>query len=291
MNLRNRGRVSPNTLSATTVCRDISPNAVAQDDGCERPMADTSTTATTDQCAVLIVAPSPDDVLLRLGQSLSETGAAVHFTTDVYMAMARLANGEQFEHVVVEAAGLDDYERAFLKIAPQYYETSAFYVPARAVLDDHALAEGRYEVLSPGGIVDAVLGIREAETAESAADTEAEWTEPRTIGEPELPDAKEFHDASHPPEAPPKLSTDGGVDDDQLGPSLHDAVRQRMGGEASPPAPRRRPPGSTEPPDAPPAAETDARVSREEMDALLGHDDDTLDEMTDATRKDGKDDA
>lgn len=255
-------------------------------------MADTTSTS-TDQCAVLIVAPSPDNVLLHLGQSLSETGAAVHFTTDVYMAMARLATGERFEHVVVEAAALDDYERSFLRIAPQYYETSSFYVPARSVLDDRMLAEGRYEVLSPDGIVDAVLGIREAETAESADEVAAEaaWIGPRTIGEAAPP---EEETAQPTPDAPPagsRLSTDGGVDDEQTGPSLHDAVRERMGNEGAAPVQRRRPPGSTEPPPETPPPESDTRVSREEMDALLGHDEDTLDDMTDATRDDGKDEA
>lgn len=258
------------------------------DDGSERPMSDT-TSATTDQCAVLIVAPSPDDLLLRLGQSLQETGAAVHFTTDVYMAMARLATGERFGHIVVEAAALDDYERSFLTLAPQYYESSSFYVPARSILDERMLTQGRYDVLSPDGIVDAVLGIRDAETLE--ATIEASLAEPRTIGEPDeavQPSNADIDTAG--PLSPPKLSTDGGIDDEDHRPSLHDAVRERMGGNGGAPAQRRRPPGSTEPPADPPSNESDTRVSREEMDALLGSEDDTLDDLTDAARNDGRDD-
>ncbi|MCB9857890.1 MAG: hypothetical protein H6818_19580 [Phycisphaerales bacterium] len=249
-------------------------------------MADTTST-TTDQCAVLIVAPSPDDLLLRLGQSLQQTGASVHFTTDVYMAMARLATGEHFGHIVVEAAALDDYERTFLTLAPQYYESTSFYVPARSILDERMLTHGRYEVLSPDGIVDAVLGIRDAETLEATMD--ATLAEPRTIGEPDeavQPSNAEIDTAGS--LSPPKLSTDGGIDHEVDGPSLHDAVRERMGANGGSPAQRRRPPGSSEPPADPPP-QSDLRVSREEMDALLGGEDDTLDDMTDATRNDGRD--
>lgn len=253
-------------------------------------MANTPTT-TTDQCAVLIIAPSPDEVLIQLGQSLSNTGASVHFTTDVYMAMARLATGERFAHVVVEAAALDDYETTFLSLAPQYYETSEFYVPARSVLDSRMLAHGRYEILAPDGIVDAVLGIRDAETLEAAAEAESTWTQPRTIGDQEADVSSAAVEATNDATAPPRLSTDGGVGE-QDGPSLHDAVRQRMGADNGATTQRRRPPGSTEPPAESPQPASDVRVSREEMDALLQEDDDeTLDDMTNATRNDGKDDA
>ncbi|HPF38435.1 MAG TPA: hypothetical protein P5081_24300 [Phycisphaerae bacterium] len=258
-------------------------------------MADTTSTK-TDQTSVLIVAPSPDDLLLRLGQSLQETGAAVHFTTDVYMAMARLATGERFGHVVVEAAALDDYERSFLSLAPQYYESASFYVPARSVLDERMLTQGRYDVLSPDGIVDAVLGIRDAETLEAA---EATWSEPRTIGEPDedvQPSNVEsdtagacFAPANEAPQ-PPRLSTDGDMDASQSGPSLHDAVRERMGANGGG-VQRRRPPGAPPAPSDTTPPESETRVSREEMDALLGADDETLDDMTDATREDGKGEA
>ena len=256
-------------------------------------MADT-TTASTDQCAVLIVAPSPDDLLLQLGQSLTDTGASVHFTTDVYMAMARLATGEQFAHIVVEAAALDEYERAFLSLAPQYHESSNFYVPRRSVLDEQNLADGRYEILSPDGIVDAVLGIREAETLETTSDVEPPWSQPRTIGAPDPSDVSTSHtfdQPSHETSAPSSnLSTDGGLEADPVGPSLHDAVRERMGADGAAPVHRRRPPGVPAP-SQDPTPQSSSRVSREEMDALLGDDDESLEEMTDATRQDGKDEA
>ncbi len=232
-------------------------------------------------------------MLLQLGQSLTNTGASVHFTTDVYMAMARLAMGERFGHVIIEAAALDEHERAFLTLAPQYHESSNFYVPHRSILDDRMLHEGRYEILSPDGIVDAVLGIREAETLEAENEVEPPWSEPRTIGDPEP-----THEAPAPvpdqtgheiPAKPSSLSTDGGLDAERDGPSLHDAVRERMAADGLAPANRRRPPGASAPSEEP-AQQSDTRVSREEMDALLGSADETLDDMTNATKQDGKDD-
>lgn len=74
-----------------------------------------------------------------------------------------------------------------------------------------------------------------------------------------------------------RLSTDGGPESVDQGPSLHDAVRQRMGG-AQPPG-RRLPPGSMAfqgnplRPDSPRMnPSNDSAITPEEMDALLADD-------------------
>ncbi len=260
-------------------------------------MADTIST-TTDQCAVLIVAPNPDSVLQSLGASLTSGGAAVQFTPDVYMAMARLARGEPFGHIVVEAAALDEYERAFLTLAPDYFPSVAFYVPIRSALDERITDNARYEALTAAGITDAILGIRDAEIAEAADDVEDEaagaWGEPRVIGD--AAEAAEASEAVAAPEAPTPhgdppagaLSTDGGLDHQPEGPTLHDAVRERMGFQSPPP--RRRPPGGSD--DGPIGGEAPEppRVTREEMNALLGEDDDDVldaEESRDDTEEEG----
>jgi hypothetical protein len=233
---------------------------------------------------------------MKLGQSLTTGGVAVFFATDVYMAMARLATGGPFGHVVVEAAALDDYERAFLTVAPDYFPDCSFYVPIRSPLDERVDDAGRFEALPADMITDAILGIRDAEIVEAATDEDdSPWSQPRVIGETGV-SAPPPQDTSpslgeHQPHGDPlarKLSTDGGIDESRGEPSLHDSVRERMGAKAPPP--RRRPPGATDDVPAGAVPNESPRISREEMNALLGDDDEILEAddhgADDSTRED-----
>jgi len=248
---------------------------------------------TTDQ-TVLIVAANPGGDLLAFGEQLASTGASVHFTTDVYAAMARLALGEPFSHVVVDAAALDGYDESFLSLAPQYFRDVEFHVPQAAAAANRMLPPGRFEPGAPAEIFDRIVGIREAEVADatesdepyvginvehavadssSYADQNADATDElapdhsQDAPADEVHEEKQHHDGPHGDPLEQQLSTDGGADHENDGPSLHDSVRQKMGGGLNPP-PRRRPPGATD--DAPPDPQQDARLSAEEMDALLG---------------------
>ncbi len=248
---------------------------------------------TTDQ-TVLIVAANPGGDLLAFGEQLASTGASVHFTTDVYAAMARLALGEPFSHVVVDAAALDGYDEAFLSLAPQYFRDVEFHVPRMMTSSQRMLPPGRFEPGAPADIFDRIVGIREAEVADAVetdepyvganvehavsdtaeyADQNADATDELSVdhsqdrAEESVHEETQHHDGPHGDPLSPQLSTDGGSDRHDDGPSLHDSVRQKMGGGLNAPQ-RRRPPGASD--DAPSDPQQDARLSSEEMDALLG---------------------
>lgn len=181
------------------------------------------------------------DSSAREAQALWEAaGAKVDVQTDVYAAMARLAQDAGISRVLVDVRSLDRQELAFLTLAPRYFP------------------EIRIDVPWLTGTSDAVvwLGQPDMKTVEVAAiaDSLKPAVEPPT----ETPTPTPVETVK------PALSTDG--IDAGSEPSLHEAVRMRMASDAPTPArmpPTRRPPAV----DSAPAA--NQNVSPEELEALF----------------------
>ena len=300
---------------------------------------DASTTA--DRNPVLIVAAGRDESIESCCRALTEIGAPVARVPDVYAAMAHLNRNADLRHVVVDIRQLDDSEMRFLSLTPRYFPNAKIWVPLLEGTARRASGcKGRFEILAPEDLADAVLDIRPAITIEQRDPTEVvgwpregmeEENRPpapaRSDGFPIEPaaapasipaqdgDARSeislgvaddrlsvpaFADPVAPGPGPQEtgspdtdvpddvsahaLSTDGGSDADRTGPSLHEAVRQRMAGKQDASI-RRTPPGGSmsgeikdDPPPLGAASADDTHLTPAELDALLRDDGITQDE-------------
>lgn len=95
-----------------------------------------------------------------------------------------------------------------------------------------------------------------------------------TVAEDEIPEAitiesMDDEQPASPVSAPSRLSTDGGIRGDAFERSLHEEVRRRMSGGVSPVRTPRKPPPPPGSAALPAGALGEARVSPEELDALL----------------------
>ncbi len=227
-----------------------------------------STADTDTRVAVLLLFNGRDAALLEFGDGLRQRGVDVHAASDVYAAMALLATGLPARHVVVDVRQLDNDEMQFLSLAPRYYPGLQILVPPlEGTIARQQGRTGRAVVLPPADLIESILGIPFAVTAEGMDEPEGR---PEWLGEP-VADNDEQRAAA--------LSTDGGPDAADDGPTLHEAVRQRMANDVSGPV-RRRPPGQHTVPaaftspsgdgqDDRPSSDAGA-LSADEIDALLG---------------------
>ena len=183
------------------------------------------------------------DSSAREAQTLLEAaGARVHLEPDVYAAMAALAGETVFDRVLVDVRSIDRHELAFLTLAPRYFP------------------EIKIEVPWLSGTSDAVvwLGQQAIKTVEVAAIAESLKSPPVAVVDVAPPPAP----TAEPPRA--TLSTDSV--ETSAEPSLHEAVRMRMAGDAS--APSRLPPGR-KPPTGKSEPAASQNVSPEELEALF----------------------
>jgi len=228
---------------------------------------------TEDRVAVLLLFNGRDAALLEFADGLRQRGVDVHPVPDVYAAMALLAGGLAARHVVVDVRQLDDDEMQFLGLAPRYFAGLHILVPLlEGTIARQHEQTGRALILPPADLIESILGIPFAVTAEGLDEPDGG---PGWFAEPM---AEEDQQREQP------LSTDGGPDAAGDGPTLHEAVRQRMGEGATSPA-RRRPPGQPVSPvdrvrptppdrqDKDPSSRAGA-LSPDEIDALLGEPDD-----------------
>lgn len=184
--------------------------------------------------SVLIVSDADDGAVRDCASALTDAGAGVEVVPDVYAAMARLTLGRNVGRVLLDVRTLDDKEMSFLRVASRYHPSVEVLVPSfNGTAERMASFGAGVQAVDVEFIIDSV-------TAELAPTTGVE--------------------------APPggALSTDGGAESGAAGPSLHDAVRERMAGD-DPRVIRRAPPRQT-PREPGPAKPT---LSPEELDALL----------------------
>jgi hypothetical protein len=224
---------------------------------------------TEARVAVLLLFNGRDAALLEFADGLRQRGVDVHPVPDVYAAMALLAGGLAIRHVVVDVRQLDDDEMQFLGLAPKYFAGLHILVPLlEGTIARQHKETGRAVILPPADLIESILGIPFAVTAEGLDDPDGG---PGWFGEP-MADDGELRELP--------LSTAGGPDAAGDGPTLHEAVRQRMGEGAAGPA-RRRPPGQPVVPvdrvrSAPPDGQHEGpsssagALSPDEIDALLG---------------------
>jgi hypothetical protein len=173
---------------------------------------------------ILLVSNAQDDSLREAVEQLHGAGALVEIAADVYAAMARLAKGERFDRVAVDVRTLDRAESAFLQLAERYFDGIRVEVPWLDGTTRAVVQLGQPE-LRTTEIAEMVAGIVKGTATATAGDS----TEPSREAAP----------------PPPRLSTDGVAADTTTGPSLHEAVRLRMGGGDEPAPQRRRPPAAT----------------------------------------------
>lgn len=217
---------------------------------------------------VKVTVPLLDGVLNRLGGVKGRFDAlSLTDLTDEAMGI-RTAVAEDYadEADVVEFGGEETLD---VPIGP----AAADEIPeAPAAPEDHAQP---VEIAIPDDpwAADAAVQAEEAEI-EDALLTHGSL-------EDDLDPTKPNHEEYDGGEALNRLSTDGGPETPAEGPSLHDAVRQRMGG-ATPPPGRRLPPGAMAFPNVGPnsdprrlGAMSDQSITPEEIEALLSTDDDT----------------
>ncbi len=231
-----------------------------------------STPDTETRAAVLLLFNGTDAALLEFADGLRQRGADVHPVSEAYAAMAMLASGLPVQHLVADIRQLDEDEMQLLALAPRYFPGLRILVPLLegTIARQHGKS-GRAAVLPPADLIESILGIPFAVTADGLDEEDASDDTPVWYGEPIVENDEHC-------ETP--LSTDGGPDTGTEGPALHETVRQRMGEGVVGPI-RRRPPGSHTVPVEPVApASPDAErgepstnpgaLSPDEIDALLG---------------------
>lgn len=240
-------------------------------------------------CRLLIVSDGQDESIRWCSERVRQAGVRVQCVPDVYAAMALLAQGAAISHVLVDVRQLDQEEMRFLEVAPRYGGGAEFFVPRLGDINENRAGYGRrVSIVEIGDLAAAILGLRDAVTPEQGDDMEVvEWAEPAgerpQIAEPAeewLPTSTpvDAPTGSDPPQRSPR-SIEGGLDETEGGPSLHEAVRERMGGGGAIPLRRTPPPAkpATEDPAAAQPAEWAAsqnrELTREEVEALLRDDD------------------
>lgn len=232
---------------------------------------------------VLIVSAAGDEAIGECDETLRGCGAVVESAPNVYAAMARLSRGLAAQYLVVDIRNLDEYELRFIELAPRYHRRVVVLVPLLdGTAERSAGLDGRFPLLPVQDLIDTILGVRLAATAEAADATDVvEWS-----GEDEDSTACSTEAEAPATEAPigpgegltyaeeALSAVDAGPAAHE--PSLHDAVRQRMAAEAAEPVVRRAPPdgqAAGSPFEAPgigadsPVEAT--RLSPEEVDALV----------------------
>lgn len=240
---------------------------------------------TIDSQIVLIVADGQDESLLECGEKLRSCGLMVHSVPDVYSAMARLARDFAARRVIVDIRRLDNHEMNFLNLAPRYYEKLQVMVPLLEGTTERAASHpGNYSALPLGAISDSLLGIRGPDVTELQDAAEVvEWSAELPTECPEAEIAEVAEEFVELPESNPEvndvfsdsLSTGGGTESTIDGPSLHEAVRQRMADTAFGADPIRRKPPAGSPVDSHHAPQGDAStLSAEEINALLKEEED-----------------
>lgn len=249
---------------------------------------------------VLVVGDRRTPALAKGFESLIRAGVSAVFASDVYEAMAVLALRPTIRRLLIDIRGLDGAEADFLTLAPRYFPSVDITVPLLERTGERVAMLGVSrrvarvedfvsEVLGGGAQLfraadsqlapppSSVPNAPNADFGNSKVDHQSAPEEPGTTDQPIDADERdvprsEFRVPGSPRGPRRPLSTDGGFDAAEKGPTLHESVRMRMGGN-DPRTVRRRPPGAG--PATPPASRSshltgaDAALSREELDALL----------------------
>ncbi|MBN2562545.1 MAG: hypothetical protein JXQ75_16595 [Phycisphaerae bacterium] len=193
------------------------------------------------QRSVVLIVCDPDDEPVRACvTALTGAGAHVKVVRDAYTAMAQLALGENISRVILDVRILDDNELSFQRVAARYYPSVEVMVP---------LLEGTGQRLAT---CDA--GVRPVDVASIVASITTELA-PALVPPAGHPPDEPVPDAAQPTLQRNTLSTDGGPESAPAGPSLHEAVRDRMASDdprTMERVVRRRPPGASSR-EAPPA--------------------------------------
>ncbi len=176
---------------------------------------------------VILVCENKDDEVRACLAALSAAGVSLEITSDVYTAMAQLAQGVSAETVIVDVRQLDGQEMRFLDRVPRFFPSCKVVAPLFAGTHERVSAYGtrRVEPLPVEDIV-ALLMPRHPTAPPGSHDE-------RLTQQPPLdPDPDVHLDGLDDPDS---LSTDGGPQDADAGPALYEAVRERMGaGESQP---------------------------------------------------------
>lgn len=206
---------------------------------------------------ILIVADSTTGPIARGISALRAAGIPLVIATDVYEAMAILATRHSIKNVLLDARSLDNAELSFATLASRYFTNVEVVI---AALDGTSDRLAGHPDAARVMTIDAFLA--SLATAPLQAPTTPLTRIEQSQAESDTPQTSA---------PPPRLSTDGGIDAVEPGPSLHEAVRMRMKGN-DPRVVRRRPPSKDSPSnEMGPSSDTDAalRISREEIEALL----------------------
>lgn len=241
---------------------------------------------------VMIVSNLDDASLEACLSEIESAGADPVRVADVYTATARLASQDPIHHVVVDIRSLDQHEMQFLKLAGRYFPSLEVFVPNLEGTTRRIASSGENITSTPiraiaqaiGHGVTSQVSLAQARTGPAAPGV-SDSPAPGGAFEPETPGSNRL--------ATP-LSTDGGADDADDGPALHEVVRMRMA--AGQTAPIRRAPPRHTPEPASASAEVpqsrtesaDASVTTEEVNALLGGDDAASHATDDGTSRGGQ---
>ncbi|MFH1418794.1 MAG: hypothetical protein ABII12_10990 [Planctomycetota bacterium] len=233
------------------------------------------------EITVLIVSDVDDVATSAFSAALAEARVRSEIVPDVYAATARLAAGTPLSHVVVDMRSLDSQEAAFLRLVRRFYPGSEVVVPAfEGVGERPDWAAAGFDVMPVDVVLDRIATGGDARDArpdewESKAEQPEEPVStptptlsrsqqidrracPTVVPEPNASDHERPHESEDARDSESRASPAvspvvqpfsdtvhpiGGTTDDAEGPSLHEAVRERMAADG-PRDIRRTPPPS-----------------------------------------------
>lgn len=268
-----------------------------------------STNSKVRQASSIIVSDADDEEVRDFMAAMEHAGLHVLRASDVYAATAMLAGGLLVNRVIVDTRTLDDKETAFLRLVPRFFPRCEVVVPLFAgTVDRSVFHAAGVQPTSIAAALEATIAKCLADRAPSGTASEPMAggdlvdSEAEDAGRPAQPEDEEPAEPSGrldeaggedsqttdgivSGEEVSRLSTDGGPEASEQGPSMHEAVRKRMFGggrgviRRTPP---RNPPDSQAP--RPPQQEAEDSVTKapvrpgepmlspEELDALLRDD-------------------
>ncbi len=126
-----------------------------------------SSSDTTTDTSVLIVSDVDDVGAQAFFASLIEAHLRSEIVPDVYAATARLAGGAAYSHVIVDMRSVDSQEAAFLRLVRRFYPDSEIVVPAfEGVGERLAVAAAGFDVVPVDRVLDQITTVGDTWGAE-----------------------------------------------------------------------------------------------------------------------------
>jgi len=233
------------------------------------------TANSTESAGFLLISDVDDAPRRACVERFAQAGLDLNIVPDVYTALARLVLGEPIRQVLLDVRSVDDVEMAFIRLVDRYAPSTTLFIPN---LEGTTRRLQRYGEDIRATELDSIVAF--AKDAARVA-TPVPLAPTATIASPSSPPAVEssrevVEAVSDAPPATRPLSTDGGPEAAEAGPSLHEAVRMRMSQGAAASV-RRGPPGAAKggavrgraATAKPTSNSNDAALTPQELEALL----------------------